>query len=138
MSSVTKQQQGFRVPGVPDGWELVRIGYALKGEYILESGGRVVQFTHERAEYMFPILRKIEKTKRYRPFANAEEFKPHRDRWVRRSYNGRDGAKGAFRPFAYDQSKVWDSLGVESYTKMFEDGRVFDDDGSPFGVEVVE
>lgn len=62
---------------------------------------------------------------KYRPFANAEEFKPHRDRWIADKNNwvvrvtslSDKGANGS----------VWESL-VKHWT--------FEDTGLPVGVEV--
>ncbi len=62
---------------------------------------------------------------KYRPFANAAEFKPHRDRWIRDKNNwavrvnslSHDGANGS----------SWHSL-VNHWT--------FEDTGLPVGVEV--
>lgn len=80
------------------------------------------------------ILRKIEKPKQYRPFASAAEFKPHRDRWIRRITNG-----GAFKITDYCDFGYENDNGVVVTWKEYLDfGYAFDDDGSPFGVEVSE
>jgi hypothetical protein len=125
---------GFRgIPGVPEGWELVRIGRPVKGEFFVRFGG-VDECTH--TEYMddsSAIVRKIEKPKRYRQFASAEEFKPHRDRWVRRISDGL-----VFRCTSYGGGALF-VLGniLPSFTEGFQEF-VFDNDGSPFGVEVTD
>jgi hypothetical protein len=87
----------------------------------------------------FPILRKIEVPKQYRPFANGEEFKPHRDRWVTRiDKNDTVACPGACRIVAYDdQGILWDRWS-QTWQDAFDAGRCFDDDGTPFGVEVTE
>ncbi len=73
---------------------------------------------------------------KYRPFANAEEFKPHRDRWVSREGNvgrvcGHDEANCYFvGPIGSQYSGTWG--------KCFSSNIVFDDTKLPFGVEVTE
>ncbi len=122
--------QGFRgVPGVPDGWELVRIDFVTEGEWYLFKG-RVDRWESKRvSDCDFPIIRKIKKPKQYRPFANAEEFKPHRDRWWRYAV-GEEYLPQINPPIPYNE------LGVDGATwQQAFNGRVFDD-GTPFGVEV--
>jgi hypothetical protein len=128
-------EQGFKnVPGVPDGWELVALRVPKQGEMFLNVRGEPQKALHE-SDQIWPIIRKIEKPKQYRPFANAEEFKPHRDRWICRLFNGRPEAKGCYKISAYDDSGTSSNDGKTSYREMFEEGRAFDD-GTPFGVEV--
>ena len=118
-------EQGFRgIPGVPDGWELVRIGRPDKDEYYLDGNNEVNQA--EYCIYVYrPIVRKIEKQKQYRQFKNGEEFKPFRDRWWRMKSESVDCCHP---PAFYSDNNDW--------------GRAFDllvfDDGTPFGVEVTE
>ena len=73
------------IEGIPDGWELVRIGQAMLGDYWLGSDGRIEkwEFATPSCVKNYVIIRKIEKPKQYRPFANAAEFEPFRDRWVK-------------------------------------------------------
>lgn len=65
---------------------------------------------------------------KYRPFANADEFKPHRDRWIRRTDSG------AFRTCSYTNREIilrdGDKRSYEDLCSMF----VFDDTGEPVGV----
>ena len=68
----------------------------------------------------------------YRPFANAEEFAPHRDRWLMHtsgSYWAKIGVYGdhQVRTTVDGRGLTWSQL---------LDGYVFDDTGLPFGVEV--
>ena len=132
--------QGFRdVQGVPDGWELVRIGKPEIGELFIDGMGCLSEAKHDGHWNGCAIIRKIEVPKQWRPFANAEEFKPHRDRWVTRiDKSDTVSCPGACRVLAYDESGVWWSERYETYEDAFEDGRCFDDDGTPFGVEVVD
>ena len=122
-------EQGFRgVPGIPDGWELVRIGVPSKGDYCLDG-----QFGIMDGEIGMvvarPIVRKIEKPKRYRQFENGEEFKPYRDRWWRYK-----SEKFTSRPPRGYDDCGW--ISGDTWERLF-DAIVFDD-GTPFGVEVTE
>jgi len=69
---------------------------------------------------------------KYRPFT-AEEFKPHRDRWVRSSL-GKSSDKAVNRILAV----LTDGLSTKAGNFTFEDAveyLVFDDTGEPCGVE---
>ena len=131
---------GFRgVPGVPEGWELVRITDDPKsGEFALEWPNRAVMVTDPDMWELAVIVRKIEKPKRHRPFASAEEFKPHRDRWIRFA----DGSvSSCWKINWYKDEGVFLGHGQERVFLTFEHRLgewVFDDDGSPFGVEVTD
>lgn len=122
-------EQGFRgIPGVPDGWELVRIGVPSKGDYCLDAYAGVMEGEIGMVVAR-PIVRKIENPKRYRQFENGEEFKPFRDRWWRYK-----SEKFTSRP-----PRGYDDCGWicgDTWGRLF-DAIVFDD-GSPFGVEVTE
>lgn len=128
-----------KIEGIPEGWELVRVGVKKEGDYFIDAHGNISEAENDSVSEGWAIIRKTEKPKQYRPFANGAEFEPHRDRWIKRSYNGRHNAEGAFRVSGYDDCAVWSDGGVRStYQEMFDDGRQFDDDGTPFGVEVTE
>lgn len=74
------------------------------------------------------FARKIEP--RYRPFASAAEFSPHRDKWIR----WKNGDEHLFRVGAFHNSVVWPacaSVGTD-YAKSFREWLF--EDGSPFGV----
>ena len=121
------------IPGlehlVKEGWEIVRFDYASEGEWFVDSEGRVIPwgFPGESDEKKI-IVRKIPKTKQYRPFANAAEFKPHRDRWWKKT----SGDDRTYPPCYYNDSYH----GGLHFDRCFID-RTFDD-GTPFGVEVTE
>lgn len=126
------------IEGIPDGWELVRFDYANDGEFYIDGIGDIrnhLSVKPTQAKRL--IIRKIEKPKRYRPFANAAEFEPHRDRWIRRTYNGDLSGKGCFKGHAYDDKGIYDLGAHFTYQEMFDDGRQFDD-GTQFGIEVTE
>jgi hypothetical protein len=72
--------------------------------------------------------------KKYRPFANAAEFMPHRGRWVKSELEDFSSAIVSCTDRA-----VWlgsATIGT-SYGEMCKDF-TFADDGTPFGVEVQE
>jgi len=130
-----------QIPGVPEGWELVHAyRQAAKGEWYIDNDGTPYLNPLSESVYPHPIIRKIEKPATYRPFANAEEFKPHRDRWLTRK-DKRDPTHvdGACRVVAYDDQGSWFTTGdYQTWEAAFDSGRCFDDDGTPFGVKIDE
>jgi len=119
----------MKIEGVPEGYEIVRIGRPEKRELFIDSTGQVGTSNGLEVSYCFAIVRKIEKPKQYRPFANAEEFKPHRNRWVRLA-----GCDKGFWHFG----SCTDEGAMGAKWKYLFKTYVFDDDGTPFGVEVSE
>jgi hypothetical protein len=141
LERVWKMSEGFRnVPGVPDGWELVGIRKIKQGDYSINRVGDPFEWTTCESDTVWPIIRKIEKPAKYRPFANAEEFKPHRDRWLtRKDKSDPAHLSGACRVVAYCDNHLWWADGrVSTYQEEFNHGRCFDDDGTPFGVKIDE
>lgn len=71
--------------------------------------------------------------RKYRPFANDREFAPHFDRKVCWKSDSRSVGRIVF----YNEDEVWvgGSVCGVPFKSAFEQF-VFDDDGSPFGVEV--
>jgi hypothetical protein len=126
---MSNNEQGFRgVPGLPDGFELVEFRRAFIGDFVFDNDGFVHRVSRD-TDRVLPIVRKIEKPKRYRQFENGEEFKPFRDRWWRYK-----SEKFTSRP-----PRGYDDCGWicgDTWGRLF-DAIVFDD-GSPFGVEVTE
>jgi len=123
------------IEGIPDGWELVRIGTPEHGEVIMLTDGSIEQHHEGRNVRMnknYVIIRKIEKPKQFRPFANAAEFEPFRDRWVR--YLGDDC--GGSRVSFYDNTHARIDDDVDNWNAHFKDYTF--DDGTPFGIEVTE
>ena len=137
ISFLTKDER-MTIEGIPDGLEPVKYDYPIKGESFLNGHGEIILHVYDTpSPRKRLIIRKIEKPKRYRPFANAAEFEPHRDRWIRRIYNGDLSSAGCFKFYAYDDIGVYDMGEHFTYQEMFNDGRQFDD-GTPFGIEVTE
>jgi hypothetical protein len=127
-----------QIPGVPEGWVVEhanRIGEI--GEHYISNDGEPVLLRHRTAG-MICIIRKIEKPAKYRPFKDAEEFKPHRDRWVQYT-SPSVGDCSACRVSAYTSERVW--LGPDNSGKEYKVAfhcLNFDDDGTPFGVKIDE
>ena len=126
-----------QIPGVPDGWEAVSFDYVSEGEHWLDEDGDPIQRTSPvRTQCKRLIIRKIEKPATYRPFKDAEEFKPHRDRWwmLRDLPSVLSGPRGNFiePPEAYAE-KGFAGCDWKSAFEL----RVFDD-GTPFGVRIDE
>ena len=134
----------MQVEGIPDGWELVNVGKPVANVdsvVWIDGTPKLYQYSQQLTASNWPIIRKIEKPKRYRPFANAAEFEPHRDRWIVRSCKD-DGdnnlTTGCFRVAAYDDDAIWTVDGeTTSYEGVFKNGKKFED-GTPFGVEVTD
>lgn len=120
-----------KIEGVPEGYEVVRFGNVNDGEWYLAGNGDLVQHlavipTQARR---LVIRRVSPPVSKYRPFANAAEFEPHRDRWWRY----KDEHTTVSRPPAnYSDS------GHHGYDYEYGLERKVFDDGSPFGVEVTE
>ena len=116
------------IEGIPEGWELVRVGKPKTGEFFIDGLSHPHQAMDDRHFHGCAIIRKIPKPKQYRPFANAAEYKPHRDRWWR--YSDSEDSGHVQPPAAYSDIGPMGS----NWKQAFE-GRQFDD-GTPFGVEV--
>ena len=127
-------KQGFRgIPGVPDGWELLAIRRGCYGEWHINADGKPMRVSRDTVNLLC-IIRKIETPKKYRPFANAEEFEPHRNRWA---MHPSEPSK-RFRTGDYNDDGLWgNDRRFYSYKDLLESGSLFDD-GTPFGVEVTE
>ena len=136
--------EGFKgVPGVPEGWELVRIDCVTNGEHYVHNGVARLWGESKASCATYPIIRKIETPKKYRPFANGEEFKPHRHRWVKVVSEDNSGGlldegdTGGLRSITGCSKSgvcIWE--GWMTYGEAFECFAF--DDGTPFGVEVTE
>lgn len=135
--------EGFRgVPGVPEGWELVAISQMDNRQWSIDDAGKPFQWRGEKSNGVYPIIRKVETPKKYRPFANAGEFKPHRDRWVKIASGDNDCG------FDIDEADVGEDRRIDGCNEhsvcIWEGWMTFRDafkcftfdDGTPFGVEV--
>ncbi len=121
-----------KIEGVPDGWRLVRIGKPKSGEWFLDDSNIPNKSTIDWHISVRAIIEKIEQPRQYRPFSNAAEFEPHRDRWFKPNF----ASCQCIRTTAYNDRGHWVGEGHDTWEMMFE--KYLFDDGSPFGVEVTE
>ena len=127
----------------PEGYRLLRLGEIVlatdqfhDGRYgwgVLHESSIAIGKPWDAREFM-PMARKID---RYRPFANAAEFAPHRDKWVipkcEKSYPGYHGQIDC-----YLDAGIYSVMG--NYAKIETWKHAFDvlqfEDGTPFGVKL--
>ena len=127
------------IPGLEhlakEGWEVVEFDYASHLEWCVNCDGDIEHWISTlRSSAKRLIIRKIEKPKQYRAFANAAEYEPHRDRWV--EYTSPNCDYSMYQISAYSSQRVWlgpNATGIE-YREAFHCLKF--DDGTPFGVEV--
>ena len=123
------------IEGIPEGWELVRVGKPKIGEFFIDGLSCPHQAMDDRHFHGCAVIRKIPKPKQYRAFENGAEYEPHRDRWVEYTSPNRDDYS-MYRISGYSSQRVWlgpNATGIE-YREAFHCLKF--DDGSPFGVEV--
>lgn len=119
-----------QIEGVPNGWRLVAIRHAVVGDFFINYLGNPEYWSlRAKSGCRVPIIRKIEQTKQYRPFANAKEFEPHRDRWWRY----KEDHSSVKRPPAQ-----YSDTAHHGYDWDYGFTRKEFDDGSPFGLDVTE
>jgi hypothetical protein len=121
-----------RIPDPPEGWRFVEKGEAFDKRAKFWFSRRW-ENTHNLAVfdphsvYIVPIDPPKPPEPQYRPFANAAEFEPHKNKWWR--YKSADSDEQI--PPALFNDKIH---GVQYWQDSFEN-KVFSD-GSPFGVKV--
>lgn len=120
------------IEGIPDGWEPVRFDYANDGEYFLGEDGEPLVHTGIQSQAKRLIIRKIEKPKQYRHFANPIEAQP---------------LIGEVLRFKLDHQSMGMFIGITNGgfqigLSHWNPKDVFDCferlDGTPFGIEVTE
>ena len=125
-----------QIPGVPEGWELVhclRIGEP--GEIGLNQLGEPFAIGPNRTIKKVPIIRKIEKPAKYRPFKDAEEHLPFWGKPIRlKGGVGFDSVVSTSRISVYVASET--TIRRYSMPDAFD---LFEfADGTPFGVKIDE
>jgi hypothetical protein len=127
-----------QIPGVPEGWELVRIGVPDMNDWLIgHEGNPVAQSSLKRQLLLrqYAIIRKIEKPAVYRPFKDAEEYLPHWGKPVRlKDGTGFDSVVSTSRIGVYVAagSSIIRHAMVDAF-RLFEFA-----DGTPFGVRIDE
>jgi hypothetical protein len=125
-----------QIPGVPDGWELLRIDGPTNGEWFIDGVGLPKQYLYEnQCGGKFPIIRKIDKPARYRPFANAEEYLPQWGKPIRMK-------GGAGFDSVVSTSGFGIYVAASTLIAYYSMDNAFDQfefaDGTPFGVKIDE
>ena len=120
------------IEGIPEDWELVRVGCPTNGEFYLGMNGQPIICNLVFHGYAYLIIRKIEKPKQYRPFANAAEAETLWD--AKLQFKGHDADR--FRVTAIRSTGVTIGGSTYRYEEAFEQFEC--SDGTPFGVEVTE
>jgi hypothetical protein len=140
---VTTKGRAMKVEGIPEGYELIRLGKPQQGDWVLYLDGKPKQIAADNASYYWPILRKIERPKQYRPFANAQEFEKHCDRCLFCVKD--DFASDCNSAKVNDRYKVLmhNDYGIGIWNAWIDYKKAFDcfkfaENGAPFGVEVSE
>jgi hypothetical protein len=127
-----------QIPGVPEGWELVRIGGDITAEvdWLLSSRGLpILCSVSDSVNQNYIIIRKIEKPARYRPFRDAEEYLPHWGKPIRfKGGIGFDTVVSTSRLGVYVASETM----ITQHTMPDAFKRFEFADGTPFGVRIDE
>ena len=132
------------IEGVPEGWELVRVGKPKIGEFFIDGLSCPHQAMDDRHFHGCAIIRKIENPKTYRPFANAADYVANRREGFAVDWNLKDSRPGFYAVVAANSSFLWVAFG--DVNQRFDWGQAFeklifrhvDNTTSPFGVEVTE
>ncbi len=140
------EEQGFRnIPGVPDGWELVHANRrAIKGEWYID-GDKAPQLQHlSESCFTHPIVRKIKKPAKYRPFVNGTEYVANRRDGIAVDWKLEDGSPGFYAVVSANNSFLWVAFGDViqrfGWEQAFEKLKFRREDSStfPFGVKINE
>jgi len=126
-----------KIPGVPEGWDLVHVNRAVKpGEHFIARGGNVLHWGAKvESAAVYPIIRKIEKPAKYRPFVDSEEYLPHWGKPVRTKGDaGFDSVVSTSMIGIYVASGT--SIIRHEMVDAFE--QLTFADGTPFGVKIDE
>jgi hypothetical protein len=126
------------IPDPPEGWRFVRPGEAIANPCQIwdASTGQYRPRTYPHMPpmpnyvYIVPIDPPSPPEPQYRPFASAAEFRPHRDKWVRRK-------EGSFCKVAsYEDcgATMGTCATVWKYKELFAEWEFAD--GTPFGVRI--
>ena len=129
----------MKIEGIPEGWQLVRVGKVKPGEIRVAADGTPAEWhSVESDSANYVIIRKIEKPKQFRPFANEKEAEPFWDAKLRykESGNSKEPGKAMFRVNCTGEVDVAIAFSVYSYQTAFDLFECID--GTPFGVEVTE
>ena len=131
------------IEGIPDGWELVRIGKPVRDiDWVIDPDGKPKLCDYDPMHHNRPIVRKTEKPKQYRPFANAAEYVANIREGFAVDWNFKDSSPGFYAVVGANSSFLFVAFGevvgrfnwAEAFEKLV--FRHIDNSTSPFGVEV--
>ena len=126
-----------QIPGVPEGWELISIDRINDAEWTVDDFGNPFQWRGEPSTCVYPIIRKIEKPAKYRPFANARETDQLWNASLRLAGASGECKDSRFRITTIGRDGITTNLEFYSYEAAFSKFCI-DDDGTPFGVKIDE
>jgi hypothetical protein len=131
--------EGFRnVPGVPDGWELVRVGQPVYNvDHIVDPDGNPKLCDFDSSYLNRVIIRKIEQPAKYRAFANAREADQFWNASLRLAGVTGDTKDSRFRITSIGRDGITINASFYTYEQAFKCFCI-DDDGTPFGVRIDE
>ncbi len=131
---IVGKTQAFSLEGIPDGWDPVRVGRPVAGEFFINGAGKVVPAGPGTYLDGTVIVRKIEKPKQYRHFANAAEADPMRNVLLRFKTPAIGEEDSKFRVVFLMSKQVGIGPQVYSYEEAF---NLFQSEhGDPFGVKL--
>lgn len=132
------------IEGIPEGWGFVRVGRVKPGEFRVAADGTPAEWNSVESDSAnYVVIRKIEKPKKFRPFANAAEYASRRDGFSV-DWKNNTIAPGFHAVVSANEPFLWVAFGTA--VERFEWGQAFeklefrhlDGSTSPFGVEVTE
>lgn len=133
------------IEGIPEGWELVRVGKCFPGDVRVAADGNPEEWNSVSSIGVnYVIVRKIEKPRRYRSFANAAEYMQKRRVGVAVDWKNSTVAPGFHAVVSANEPFLWVAFGTvierlewgQAFEKL--EFRHVDGSVSPFGVEVTE
>ena len=134
------------IEGIPDGWNQERVGQIHPGEYWVNDDGQPKLWGANQPSINknYVIVRKIEKPKQFRPFANAAEYFANRREGSAVDGKNNTIAPGFFAVVSANQPYCWVAFGTKivrfDWAEAFEklQFRHVNNSTSPFGIEVTE
>ena len=121
----------MQIEGIPEGWELVRVGKVNTGEFRVDAEGKASAYNSiQSTSANYVIIRKIETPKQWRPFANTAEAETMWD--AKLQLKGCD----ATRLKVICLRETGCTIGPSWYTYQLAFEKFECIDGTPFGVEV--
>jgi hypothetical protein len=137
--------EGFsNVPGVPEGWKLVRVGKPNVGDWFIDGIDDPRQARDHDHCYGCAIIRKIEKPAKYRRFTNGADFMANKGQGIAVDWSSPSDCPGFYAIVSANNSFIWVAFG--DVIQRFEWEQAFDklkfrhadNSTSPFGVRIDE